>query len=242
MKVDDNTKTLAKLEKAIGYSFNSKELLRQAFVHKSYKYEHSLPDGADNEKLEFFGDSILGFIISHILYQRLSGIEVGTLAKMKSYLVSSKNLYSLAKRLNLGEYLLLSKGEEVTKGRKKQSLLVDSYEALIAVIYLDGGLSAAEKFIISQFRAIIEDLINQKAEFRDYKSMLQEYLQSLKLSEPLYRVVKQEGPDHRRSYLVELIVEGQPLVQAKGKSKKEAEESAADKGLKILKKSWEKSK
>jgi len=232
---EGNAKALARLEESIGYSFKSKELLRQALTHSSYRYEHSLPIGTDNESLEFLGDAILGFIMSRILYERLPNAEVGTLAKIKSYLVCAKTLYLLAEKLDLGEYLLLSKGEVKTKGREKQSVIVNSYEALISAIYLDSGLSTTEKFITSQFEVLINNVINEGKEFRDYKSMLQEYLQSMKLPEPTYHVIREEGPDHNKTYLVKLIVNQYPLAQAEGKSKKDAEELAAKKGLELLK-------
>jgi ribonuclease-3 len=232
---EDWKKTLEPLEKAIGYSFRSKELLRQALTHKSFRYEQSLPLGTDNENLEFLGDAILGFIVSKLLHQLLPTVEVGTLAKMKSYLVSSKTLSLLAKKLKLGDYFFLSKGEEKTKGRKKKSLLENSFEALIAAIYLDGGLAAADKFIESQFNNLIEDVILEREEFRDFKSMLQEHLRALKLTDPHYRIIKQIGPDHKKRYLVELLINDQPIAQAEGKSKKEAEELTAKRGLELLK-------
>lgn len=235
-----NDKALAKLEESIGYSFHTKELLRQALIHSSYRYEHSLPIGTDNENMELLGDSILGFVISRILYERLPNAEVGILAKIKSYLVSAKTIYPLAEKINLGQYLLLGKGEEKTSGRNKQSVLVNSFEALISAIYLDGGLYATERFIISQFNTIIDNVINKKQEFRDHKSMLQEYLQSVKLADPSYQVIGEQGPDHKKIYIVELVVNGRPLAQAKGKSKKEAEELVAKKGLKLLKKNTNK--
>jgi ribonuclease-3 len=228
-------KIIEALEKAIGYSFRSKELLRQALTHKSFRYEQSLPIGADNENLEFLGDAILGFIVSKLLYQLQPTVEVGTLAKMKSYLVSSKTLSWLAKKINLGNYLFLSKGEEKTKGRKKKSLLENSYEALIAAIYLDAGLATAERFIQSQFHSLIEDVIHEREEFRDFKSMLQEHLQSLKLTNPHYHILKQTGPDHKKRYFVELTVNNQSIAQAEGKSKKEAEKYAAKRGLQLFK-------
>ena len=225
---------VANLEKALGHAFRDRELLEQALTHKSRIYEKSADGeaGADNEQLEFLGDAILGFAVSETLVRRHSSFPEGRLSKLKARLVSAAHLHRVAQELNLGEYLLLGRGEEMSGGREKKALLSDAVEALIAALYLDGGLSVATRFI--EDRVIgpsgpSEDSVDAAA--ADYKSALQEMAQSLKLPPPRYAITAEEGPEHSKTFTVEVRVGKDWVSQAQGMSKKSAGQKAAQQVL-----------
>ena len=218
---------LCLLESALGYSFQNKALLNWALTHSSAVNEKVSKRACDNEQLEFLGDSILGFIISDLLYRRFSELSEGQLSKIRARLVSSASLYRIAVHLELGDFLHLGKGEEKTGGRRKRALLADALEALVAAMYLDGGLETARDFVVRIFQ---EDFIAiEKGHFNltDYKSQLQERLQALRLPTAEYLVVQETGPDHKKHFSVELRIEGRMLSEGHGDSKKSAEQEAA---------------
>lgn len=222
------------LEKALGHKFRNRELLNRALTHKSRVYEKSADGeaGADNEQLEFLGDAILGFAVSESLVRRYPSFPEGRLSKLKARLVSAAHLYAVAQGLQLGEYLLLGRGEEMSGGREKKALLSDAVEALIAALYLDAGLAAATQFI--EHRVIgpagpSEDGGDSAA--TDYKSALQEMAQSLKLPPPRYVITAEDGPEHSKTFTVEVRVGKDWVSQAQGLSKKSAGQKAAQQVL-----------
>jgi ribonuclease III len=226
---------LAVLEASTGYVFRDRELLERALTHKSFAHEQNAEvNGAphspagDNEQLEFLGDSILGFVASEYLVRRNPDAPEGRLSKMKAHLVSAAHLHEAAQILDLGTYLFLGRGEEMSGGREKKALLADGLEALIAAIYLDAGLAAAHAFIethvLSLFDPAQEGMTSAAA---DHKSALQEMAQVLKLPPPRYVIVGEDGPEHLKQFTVEVRVGKDWVSQAQGTSKKAAGQKAA---------------
>jgi ribonuclease-3 len=190
----------------------------------------------DNESMEFLGDAVLGFVIADLLFREFPDYDEGRKSKSKAALVSTTALARQAERLNLGEYLLLGRGEEKTGGRYKQALLADAYEALIAAVYLDGGIEDARAFLAREFATLIAELRTQGAVAgQDDKSALQELLQSERQTLPEYRLVGTYGPDHRKQFEVEVVASGEAIGRGAGPSKKEAEQAAARSALEKLK-------
>jgi ribonuclease III len=220
----------AVLEAALGHTFRNGELLERALTHKSKIYEKSAEGGtsADNEQMEFLGDAILGFVVSECLVRRFASFPEGRLSKLKAHLVSAAHLHVVAQALELGNYLLLGRGEELSGGRAKKALLSDALEALIAALYLDGGLEPARQFIeicvIGSF-ALAED--GAEHPVTDYKSALQEMAQVLKLPAPRYHIMAEEGPEHSKTFTVEVRVGKDWTSRAPGLSKKSAGQKAA---------------
>jgi ribonuclease-3 len=225
------------LESLLGHIFKDRVLLDRALTHKSRIYEKSAEGSpsADNEQLEFLGDSILGFAVSEALVRRFTSYPEGRLSKLKAHLVSAARLYEVAQELCLGEYLLLGRGEEMSGGRAKKALLSDAVEALIAALYLDAGFDVACHFIetrvIGNFNPPGED---GEHPVTDYKSALQETAQSLRLPSPRYVIVAEEGPEHAKTFTVEVRVGKELSSQAQGLSKKSAGQNAAQQILKQL--------
>ena len=228
---------LEPLERRIGYRFKDRGLLEHALTHRSRVHEDASGGVFDNESMEFLGDSVLGFVIAALLFREFPQHNEGQKSKLKASLVSAAALARLGERLDLGEFLILGRGEEKTGGRRKHAIIADCYEALIAAIYLDGGIEPAEKFIAREFSTLIEEArrTGAAASFTDdWKSALQEYLQSGGRGLPVYRLAAEVGPDHRKSFVVEVMVDGQPVAQAEGRSKKEAAQLAARAALERL--------
>ncbi len=205
-------------------------LLKQALIHRSYSHETG---EKSNERLEFLGDSVLSLVISDYLYHQFSHRSEGELSKTRAYLVSASTLARVAERLELGEYLFLGAGEEKTGGRKKEALLADAMEALIAAVYLEHGWEKVKDFILSKWQPEIEELLVNGKEPLDPKTELQELLQS-KGETPRYHLLRIEGPDHDRLYTVNVYYREKLVGTGKGRSKKEAEQEAAKEGLKYL--------
>ena len=222
------------LQQAIGYRFRDRGLLEHAMTHTSRANEDVSGGVRDNESMEFLGDAVLGFVVADVLFRDFPEYDEGQKSKMKASLVSTATLAQQAERLDLGEHMLLGRGEEKTGGRRKQALLADSYEALIAAIYLDGGVEPARAFIVREFGPLIAEARRTGVSDRDYKSALQELLQSRELPLPEYRLVGSIGPDHRKLFQVEVIVKGERIGDATGRSKKEAEQEAARAALEKL--------
>jgi ribonuclease III len=233
---------LAQLESAIGYQFRDRAFLRRALTHRSFANEQPDPRPLHNEALEFLGDAVLEFLISSWLLELHPTHTEGTLSKMRAYAVSAVNLQKHAARLQLGSYLLLNRGEEKTGGRNKMALQVDAYEALIAAIYLDGGIEAAKHFIRREFASTFVEIDPQNLTGTDYKTALQERLQSNGLPTPQYAIVESLGPDHKRVFQVELRVNGYCLATGEGTTIKGAHQSAARAALSNLEKELDKLK
>jgi ribonuclease III len=224
------------LQKATGYRFRDRGLLEHAMTHTSRANEDVSGGVVDNESMEFLGDAVLGFVIADLLFREFPDHDEGRKSKSKAALVSTTALARQAERLQLGDYLLLGRGEEKTGGRHKQALLADAYEALIAAIYLDGGIDQVRAFLTREFAALVADLRSQGAVAgQDDKSALQELLQSRNQALPEYRLVGTHGPDHRKQFEVEVFANGEAIGQGVGPSKKEAEQAAARSALDKLK-------
>ncbi len=215
------------LQRDIEYRFRDRGLLEHAMTHTSRANEDVSGGVVDNESLEFLGDAVLGFMIADMLFREFPTFNEGQKSKIKALLVSTTTLARQAERLALGDHLLLGRGEEKSGGRRKQALLADAYEALIAAIYLDGGIEQARAFIAREFAALVDDVKHHGLHGRDYKSALQEVLQSESAPLPEYRLAGTTGPDHEKLFRVELLVRGETIAEGTGGSKKEAEQEAA---------------
>jgi len=226
---------LSSLESAIGHRFDNRELLERALTHSSHVHEQGMGEGtplADNEQLEFLGDSVLGFLISEALVARLPGYSEGRLSKLKAHIVSAAHLYGVAERLNLGQYLQLGRGEEMSGGRSKRTLLVDALEALLAALYLDAGIDTARDFVN---RCVVGDpsvdsvftADELPATLTDFKSALQELARARNLALPRYVIVKEQGPEHSKTFTIEVRLGKDWVAQAEGYSKKNAAQNAA---------------
>ncbi|HXN06993.1 MAG TPA: ribonuclease III [Nitrospiria bacterium] len=225
-----NTDNLDLLQKTIAYSFRQPGHLRSALTHKSYVNENPGTDQEDNERLEYLGDAVLDLVISEFLFQRLKTAREGELSKIKAMIVSRPALSEIARSLALGDFILLGKGEEQSRGRMKPSLLADTLEAVIAAIYLDGGFQEAEKFIGRWFAEKLEMVLTSEP-VEDYKTEFQEVCQKEFDILPEYRLVRATGPDHDKTFEMELTVQGKVMGRGAGKNKKEAEQQAASEAL-----------
>jgi ribonuclease-3 len=218
------------LEKVIKISFKNKQLLNTALTHRSYLNEHPKENLSSNERLEFLGDAILEFIVSRKLFSLFPHLDEGILTTLRSLIVKTDSLAEAGNRFQLGEFLLLSKGEEETGGRVNKSLLANTFEALTGAIFLDQGLEKTEEFIelsIGEKIKTIDSLENIK----DYKSLFQEKAQEKKKITPTYRIINTSGPDHDKIFTVGAFLNKRKISQGKGKSKQEAEQRAAQKAL-----------
>ena len=221
---------IEQIEKAINYKFKNKKLIKQALSHSSYANERKHPELC-NERLEFLGDSVLSLVVSEYLYTHIS-VPEGELTKMRASLVCEKSLHIFAKQINLGECLYLGKGEENTGGRERPSILADAFEAVIAAVYLDGGLEAARKHIL---RFIPKDIEIKKAPiFSDFKTVLQEVVQMNPEERIEYVLIGEDGPDHNKRFKVEVCLNDQVIGKGTGRSKKEAEQLAAKEALELM--------
>jgi len=221
------------LSPLLDYSFKNHELLLQAFRHPSYVYEKEDPGISDNQRLEFLGDAVINLAISHLLMESFPEMKEGDLSKHRAFLVSESGLYRIALMVQLGDYLLLGRGEERTNGREKPSLLSDALEALIGAIYLDGDFHSASRVIARLFKPLVDEIGHGKLS-SDFKTELQELSQEVFQTTPDYRLVKDTGPDHDKTFYVEVYIQGGLLGKGTGKSKKEAEQNAAKEALVCL--------
>ncbi len=224
---------LSALENDLGYQFKNLELLREALQHSSYVNEQNDPALRDNERLEFLGDAVLDLVVTHMLMDHYVQTREGDLSRMRAAIVNESELASVAQRLNLGQCLLLGRGETLSHGEKKKSILADALEAVIAAVYLDGGLEAAFNVIGRQFSGIIPQVGNGLAA-EDFKSRLQEFVQVRFKTVPHYTVVAESGPDHDKTFEVRLGIGTSLTTQGTGKSKKAAEQEAAREALEKL--------
>ena len=217
------------LEALLGHRFTDPDLLHTALVHRSYTAEH--PDQASNERLEFLGDAVLSLVVSDLLFSQYRHLVEGEMAKVRAATVNRDELAEVAVSIGLGEHLLLGRGEDASGGRQKVSILADTMEALLAALYLDGGIEAVRGFILAHWSVQVADRASEPG-LRDYKTRVQEVL-ALRGARPVY-LVEGEGPDHRRSFRARLRAEGRVMGIGEGRSKKEAEQEAARRALEAL--------
>ena len=224
------------MEKAIGYRFTNQELLIRAFTHSSHVHEsrrNPVEPGElaqlSNEQFEFLGDAVLGFVISEELVRRFPGYGEGKLSRLKAHLVSANHLHEAATRLALGHYLRLGRGEELSGGRDKRTLITDALEALIAALYLDGGIEPARSLIVDHVtRGGLESIESRFAAAQlDYKTALQELVRARKMAAPRYVIVRERGPEHSKTFTIEVRIGKEYSAQADGYSKKDASQKAA---------------
>ena len=217
------------IEHIIGYCFKDKAVLKEALTHKSFAGEHR--SAKHNERLEFLGDSILGAIVADYIYNQCPHVEEGVLSKIKSNLVSRRNLYLWGKQMDLGRYMSLGHGELATGGRERDSIISNAVEAVIGAVYIDGGYPAAEAMILPWVKT---QALTQDAQ--DFKSVLQEFLQKRGQHTPVYEVIQTLGPEHDKTFTVRVSLGEKELGVGKGRNKKLAEQSAAHAALEQLKK------
>jgi ribonuclease-3 len=221
---------LDELEHRIGYRFAKRSLLERALTHRSRTAEDATRAGHDNESMEFLGDALLGFVVADWLFEQYPDFDEGQKSKIKATVVSTQSLARHAESIRLGEHLILGKGEEKTGGREKPALLADAFEALVAAIYADGGLPPAAAFLRRELKEAVDAGRNPLLVV-DYKSALQERLQSLGQPLPHYRLAGESGPDHQKRFHIEVVVGGDVRGAATGRAKKEAEQDAARQAL-----------
>lgn len=214
---------LKKFQEKIGYRFQREGLLRQALTHSSYANEKHMKKGSDNERLEFLGDAVLEIVTSEFLYQKYPDKQEGELTTLRASIVCEQTLAFCTRVLSLGDYLFLGKGEELTGGRKRKSILSDALEAVMGAIYLDGGFADAKVFID---RFVLRDIEHMKL-FYDSKTILQEMVQRTDSDGPEYRLIGESGPDHNKHYAVEVYIGGRSAGTGEGQTKKAAEQEAA---------------
>ena len=226
-------KQLGLIQKIVDVKFKDKNLLDRALIHRSYVNESSTVKVKDNERLEYLGDSVLGLIVNEYLFKRFEEYPEGDLAKIKSAVVSEPTLAKIGREIKLGNYLLMGKGEELSGGRDRSSILANSFEALIGAVYLDQGLKACRNFILSLLKKDIER-IDRMTYLRDPKTTLQEYVQKKYKERPVYEVMEEKGPDHKKEFHVRLIINGTEVSKGVGSSKRKAEMVAAEHILKKI--------
>lgn len=222
------------LSQKLGYTFKKQEILIQAFRHSSYVNEQTDSDLRDNERLEFLGDAVLDLAISHVLMELFQDSKEGDLSKCRATVVNENGLYQVARTLALGDYLTLGKGEEVTGGRKRPSILANTMEAVLGALYLDAGFEKTKEIIRRLFLPLLEEIETDKT-VNDYKSQLQEYTQEVYKTRPEYVLVGENGLPHDKTFRVALHLKGKAMAEGEGKSKKEAEQKAAKKAFECLK-------
>lgn len=217
------------IENIIGYRFTNKDILKEALTHKSYAGERR--SSKHNERLEFLGDSILGAIVADYIYNQCPHVEEGVLSKIKSNLVSRRNLHLWGKQLNLGRFMLLGHGELSTGGRERDSIISNAVEAVLGAVYLDGGYSAVETVVLPwvKTQSLTQDT-------QDFKSLLQEYWQKKGKQTPVYEVIQTVGPEHDKTFTVRVTLADKELGIGKGHNKKQAEQAAAQNAFKLMKK------
>jgi len=221
---------------ALGLKFKNITFLELACVHKSYGNENRGAlsiDVRDNERMEFLGDAILDLAISKLLLEEFPDAPEGDLSKLRAALVNEKTLSVVARTLELGDYVWLGKGEELTGGKDKDSILASTLEAIVAAVFLDGGFEAADEWLRRLFNDQVKE-VRVKSTFQDFKTKLQEVVQARFKTAPRYELLDSTGPDHDKTFSIRLIVNGKELAKATGKSKKQAEQSAAELALEIL--------
>ena len=221
---------LHEFEDRLGHKFTNIAYLERALTHSSYS---GGKNNGSNERLEFLGDSVLQITVSLYLYTNMTTVPEGGLTKLRASIVCENSLYNFAKRISLGDYILLGKGEEMTGGRERRSILADAFEALIAAIFLDGGMDEAKAFIM-RFVPSIEAIKSGKVKLGDYKTILQEIIQQNPEERVSYEVTEEEGEAHHKTFTAEVMLNGQSIGTGSGQSKKEAEQAAAKEAIGLM--------
>ena len=227
---DQVLNTVEVLENRIGYKYRNKQYAINALIHSSYSNEHHKFAAKNNERLEFLGDAILDFVLSLMLYNDKSQLSEGEMSKMRALIVCESSLYDCAKKIGLGELILLGRGEEANGGRTRPSILSDAMEAIIGSIYLDGGMDEAEGFIVNLLGDVYNKAVNGML-FMDYKTALQEELQKSGEVQIQYKIMEASGPDHSKTFKIAVYSNGKAIGSGIGKSKKDAEQMAAKAAL-----------
>lgn len=227
-------KCLQPLENNLDYKFKNIELLRTALTHSSYANEQNMKNTENNERLEFLGDSILSLIVSQYLYNKYPNYPEGELTKIRAKVVCESSLAFAARKIDLGEFLLLGKGEEVTGGRVRDSILADASEALVGAIYMDSGFKVVNDLMLKIFENDIVNAVAKGSLFIDYKTELQENLQKRTKAQIEYRISREEGPDHDKIFFIDVMIDNKSVGTGSGRNKKEAEQMAAKEALLIL--------
>jgi ribonuclease-3 len=223
---------MKELEEKLEYKFNNRELLRTALTHSSYANENRHSGAVCNERLEFLGDSVLGMTVADYLYRNYPDLSEGRMTKMRAELVCEQSLVNVAEKLGLGEYLRLGKGEELGGGRHRKSIIADAVEAVIASVYLDGGQERAAKII---YKFILDPISGETVQNHDYKTVLQEKVQRMEGKVLSYQLTGESGPDHMKTFTVEVVLSGEVLASGTGRTKKAAEQAAAKNALEGMK-------
>ncbi len=226
---------LAEFERIIGYSFKDKSILSLALTHSSYANEHKLGKFEYNERLEFLGDAVLEFFVSSYIYDKYPELPEGELTKLRASVVCEGSLAKKAQDIHLGDYLFLGKGEELTGGRTRESILADAFEAVIGAVLIDGGINCAQKYVMGLMQNVI-DSVRGSFMLMDYKTRLQEEIQKSSKEPVCYTIVNETGPDHGKLFEAEVSHNKHKLGSGFGKSKKEAEQNAAKNALNNMKK------
>lgn len=221
---------LHEFEDRLGYKFTNIAFLERALTHSSYS---GGKNNGSNERLEFLGDAVLQIVVSQYLFKNMTTVPEGGLTKLRASIVCENSLYSFAKRIDLGRFIFLGKGEEMTGGRDRRSILADAFEAVIAAIFLDGGMEQADRFIM-KFVPSIEALKSGKVKLGDYKTILQEIIQQNPEEHVSYEVTDEEGESHHKLFTADVLLNGQVIGSGKGQSKKEAEQAAAREAIRLM--------
>lgn len=231
-KKKNRLRQINKLQSILKIKFRNKSLLNRALTHRSYLNEAG-PGARDNERLEYLGDSVLALVVNEYLFKRFEKYPEGDLAKIKSAVVSEATLFKVARELNLGSFLLVGRGEDLSGGRARPSILANTLEAVIGALYLDSGLKDCKKLVLSLLKGDIERIDSMES-YRDPKTTLQEYVQKKYRERPLYEIIEESGPDHQKRFTVRLIVAGKSVAEGTGASKRGAEMEAARKALEMI--------
>ncbi len=224
---------LDRVEETLGYTFRNRGLLEEALRHSSYVNEAGEDGLRDNERLEFLGDAVLDLVVSHMLMDLFRDAREGDLSKLRAMVVNDRGLFRVAQRLDLGEHLLLGRGEELTRGRRKPSILGNAVEALIGAVYLDAGFSKAREIVRRLFAPLVQEM-DTEGSGRDYKSLVQEYTQQRFKTRPDYVLLEEEGPPHDRLFRIGFRLQGRMVAESIGKSKKAAEQKVAREAYRCL--------
>lgn len=227
-----------RLEKIIGHNFQKPDLLRQALTHRSFINENKNFASSHNERLEFLGDAVLELVVTEFLYGKFPAVTEGDLTAYRAALVNTNTLSSASDRLGLNDHILLSKGESKDTGRARQYILANVFEAMVGAIYLDSGYDAAKDFISRVLFGLIDEIVEKRL-WQDAKSYFQELAQDKVSITPMYETIREEGPDHSKTFTVGVYLGGELVAEGKGASKQEAEQKAAEEALKI--KNWDSS-
>ncbi len=230
----NGSKWLEALEKNLDYKFNNIELLKTALTHSSYANEHEMRVTDNNERIEFLGDAILNLVVSQYLYKKYPLYPEGELTKIRARVVCESSLAYIARKINLGDFILLGKGEEATGGRDRDSILGDASEALVGAVYMDSDFETTNEFLLKKFEYNLVHAVTKGSLFIDYKTDLQEYLQKRKKNKIEYVISKEEGPDHDKIFHIKVLIDKEVVGKGLGRNKKEAEQMAAKEAMLYL--------